>query len=137
MWHSISGECEGRNDQNHWRVQIEGDTMKIKQRKEEDITIIQPIGRLDSSGIPEFSAVVNRTIQEGATKLILDFAQMDYMSSAGIRALIDGYKQITAKKGTMVFCSVNDDLNELFDVVQFDKIFTMYKSEFDALEALM
>ncbi len=111
--------------------------MKIKQRKEEDITIIQPIGRLDSSGIPEFSAVVNRTIQEGATKLILDFAQMDYMSSAGIRALIDGYKQITAKKGTMVFCSVNDDLNELFDVVQFDKIFTMYKSEFDALEALM
>ncbi|RJP31987.1 MAG: anti-sigma factor antagonist [Candidatus Omnitrophota bacterium] len=111
--------------------------MKIEKRTEGDITILQPVGRLDGSGIPEFSASLNRTIQEGAKKLILDFSRMDYMSSAGIRTLIEGNKNMTAKKGLLVFCSVNKDLNELFEVVQLGKIFKIYKSEFDALEALM
>ncbi len=111
--------------------------MKIEQRTEGDITILQPIGRLDASGLPEFTSTLNRTIQEGAKKVLLDFSKMDYMSSAGIRALIEGNRNLAAKKGTMAFCAVNEDLNELFEVVQMGKIFKIYKTEFDALEAMM
>ncbi len=111
--------------------------MKIDRRNESDVIILQPNGRLDAGALSEFTACLNREINEGARKILLDFSQTDYMSSAGIRALIEGQKQLAAKNGTMAFCSINDQLQELFEVVQLGKIFKIYRSEFDALDAMM
>lgn len=111
--------------------------MKIDVRKESDVTIVKPIGRMDFNSLMEFSALMNKTIQSGAQKLLLDFSELEYMSSSGIRTIVDCQKQIQAQKGTMAFCMLNEQIKELFQVVQLDKFFKIYRTEFDALDKLM
>ncbi|MBN2329768.1 MAG: STAS domain-containing protein [Candidatus Omnitrophica bacterium] len=111
--------------------------MKIDIRKESDVTIVKPVGRMDFNSLMEFSALMNQTIQAGAHKLLLDCSELEYLSSSGIRTMVDCQKQIQAQKGTMAFCMLNEQIKELFQVVQLDKLFKIYPTEFEALDKMM
>jgi len=110
--------------------------MKIVQRTESDVTVFRPEGRIDWSSLSEFSSALNRSIQEGAKKVLIDFSQTDYMSSAGLRALTDLLKQMEEAGGEIALCSLNESLKELFRIVNFDKVFTIYENEFEALDRM-
>ena len=111
--------------------------MKIDIRTESGTTIIKPNGTMDFAGLSEFSATLNRTIIDGATKVLLDFSTLEYLSSSGIRSLMEGMKLLEPKGGTLAFCSLNAQLKELFEVVQLTKLFPIYETEFEALDALI
>ncbi len=111
--------------------------MKIDARTESDVTVIKPEGRMDFNALMEFSALLNRTVQGGAKKVLLDFSALEYLSSSGIRTIVESQKQIDAVKGTLAFCSLNTQIKELFQVVQLDKMFKIYPSEFEALDEMM
>jgi anti-sigma B factor antagonist len=112
--------------------------MKIDKRIESDVAILVPGGRIDMATLHEFSACIRDTIDEdNMCKVLIDFSKTDYMSSAGIRAIIEGLKKLEDKKGTLAFCSLTENLKELFSVVQLDKVIKIYPSEFEAMDALM
>lgn len=111
--------------------------MKIETRNESDVTIIKPVGRMDFNALSEFQSILNTKIQGGAKKILLDFSQLEYLSSAGIRALMDGMKQLEPNGGKLTFCSLNSQILELFEVVQLKKVFKIYNSEFEALDELI
>ncbi|MDX9754571.1 MAG: STAS domain-containing protein [bacterium] len=112
--------------------------MKIKKRIESDIAVLIPDGRIDMGSLNEFSNAINYAIEtEGMRKVLIDFSCTEYMSSAGIRALIEALKKLEAKKGKLAFCTPSDTLKELFSVVQLEKVIKIYNSEFEALDAMM
>ncbi|HQH74614.1 MAG TPA: STAS domain-containing protein [bacterium] len=111
--------------------------MKIEVRNESGVAIIKPDGRMDFNALSEFTGALNRSIQEGANKILIDFSSLEYMSSAGIRALMEGMKRLEPRHGVMAFCDLHPQIKELFEVVQLNKIFPIYSSEFEALDALM
>lgn len=111
--------------------------MNVDIRTESDVTIIKPSGRMDFNALMEFSALLNQTLQGGARKMLLDFSDLDYLSSSGIRTMVECQKQVDAQKGTLAFCSLNSQIKELFQVVQLDKVFKIYPSEFEALDHMM
>ncbi len=111
--------------------------MKINERIESDVFVIQPEGRLDVSVLSEFTACLNRTIQEGADKILLDFSKTNYMSSACLRSLIEAYKDMKVEGKILAICSPNEQLNELFKVVYLAKTITIYKSVFEAIKSLL
>ncbi len=111
--------------------------MKVDQRQESDVAILTPQGRIDAAGMNDFSAALNTAIQMGNKKILIDFSQADYMSSAGIRVLIETKKKVEAEKGEIAFCSVNEQLLELFEVVRIDKVFHIYPTEFAALDKMI
>ena len=111
--------------------------MKIDVRTESDVTIIKPEGRMDFNALMEFGSLMTQTIDGGARKILLDFSELEYLSSSGIRTIVDCQKQADAKKGMLVFCALNAQIKELFQVVQLDKVFKIYKTEFEALDHMM
>lgn len=111
--------------------------MNIIQRLESDITIIQLEGRLDWNGLPEFSSVIAQNAEAGYTKILLDFSKTEYMSSAGIRALIEAMQRLESKGGKLAICSPSESLQELFEVVQLNKIIKIHPNEFTALDNMM
>ncbi len=111
--------------------------MKIDVRTESDITIIQPHGRMDFNALNEFSSIVKKNIQDGATKILLDFSNLEYLSSSGIRTLVECQKSVESQKGIFAFCALNAQIEELFQVVQLDKVFKIFPSEFEALDKMM
>lgn len=111
--------------------------MNIKVRTESDITIVSLDGRMDWKALSEFTGTVAQLVDTGSTKVLLDFEKMEYMSSAGIRALIECMQTVEGKGGKFGICSPNTAILELFKVVQLEKVMKIYKTELDAIEKLM
>ena len=80
-------------------------------------------GRLDTTTAPQLEAEFKQNLG-GVEKLVLDFAALDYLSSAGLRVLLGAQKAMN-KQGEMVIRNVNDTINEIFEVTGFIDILTI------------
>lgn len=80
-------------------------------------------GRLDTTTAPQLEAELKQSIADN-TVLILDFAKLEYISSAGLRVLLAAQK-VMNKQGKMVIRSVNDVISEVFEVTGFADILTI------------
>lgn len=80
-------------------------------------------GRLDTNTSPDFEKELQSSL-EGVEELILDFSQLDYISSAGLRVLLSTQKQMN-KQGTMVIRNVNETISEVFEITGFVDILTI------------
>ena len=97
--------------------------MTINQNLNGDILTVIPEGRLDTNTSPELEAVLDQNI-EAANELILDFAGIEYISSAGLRVLLAAFKKM-GKKGGMKVIHVQDMIMEIFEVTGFTDILTI------------
>ena len=80
-------------------------------------------GRLDTTTAPQLEAEFKQST-DGVEKLVLDFAGLEYLSSAGLRVLLATQK-IMNKQGKMVIKNVNETISEIFEVTGFVDILTI------------
>ena len=80
-------------------------------------------GRLETTTAPELEAVIKSEL-DGVTDLTLDFAKLDYISSAGLRVLLSAHKMMAAQ-GSMKVVNANEIVNEIFSVTGFADILTI------------
>ncbi len=80
-------------------------------------------GRLDTMTAPRLEADIKSSI-DGIEKLFLDFASLEYISSAGLRILLSAQK-IMNKQGSMVIRNVNEDVMDIFDITGFSDILSI------------
>jgi len=80
-------------------------------------------GRLDTTTAPELEAELNQSMP-GAESLTLDFAKLEYISSAGLRVLLSAHK-VMAQKGGMKVIHANEIVMEVFEVTGFADILTI------------
>lgn len=77
-------------------------------------------GRLDTTMAPELEkALVSE--MEGLESLVLDFANLEYISSAGLRVLLGAQKRMN-RQGEMKVRNANEDILEIFEVTGFADI---------------
>ena len=81
------------------------------------------VGRLDTTTAPELEASLKESFA-GVEKLTLDFAGLEYLSSAGLRVLLAAQK-VMNKQGEMIIKNVNDTINEIFEITGFIDILTI------------
>ncbi len=112
------------------------DYMDIKQDKRGDIVILDLVGRLDANTSGELEAVVIPLIDGGEKKIILDFSDLEYISSAGLRLLLLAAKKLRNNKGEIILCSMKDFIKEIFEISGFTPIFTIMDNKEAALEKL-
>ena len=80
-------------------------------------------GRLDTTTAPDLERELKASVT-GITELIMDFAKLDYISSAGLRVLLSAQK-IMSKQGAMKIIHVNEMVMEVFEVTGFSDILTI------------
>ena len=80
-------------------------------------------GRLDTTTAPQLEAELKQNVN-GVEKLVLDFAKLEYLSSAGLRVLLAAQK-VMNKQGEMIIKNVNETINEIFEVTGFIDILTI------------
>lgn len=97
--------------------------MEISKKSEGSTLEIAVTGRLDTTTAPMLEAELKRSI-DGVTELYLDFAALEYLSSAGLRVLLAAQK-VMNKQGKMVIRNVNDTIAEVFDITGFSEILTI------------
>ena len=80
-------------------------------------------GRLDTITSPDLEAKINEATPD-ATKLIMDLAKLDYISSAGLRVLL-GAVQAMDGKGDMVVRNLTQSVKEVFELTGFSRLFNI------------
>ena len=93
-------------------------TIEIKKNAEE--TIIELVGRLDTTTAPALDKAISSDI-EGAKKLVIDFKSLEYISSAGLRVLLGAQKKMQ-KIGSMKVINVCEEVMEVFEMTGFADI---------------
>ena len=109
--------------------------MEISTRTSNDIHIVAIAGNLDSTTSPEAQKALNAVLA-GARKVALDFSELDYISSAGLRVLLGAAKQLRASGGTLRMFGLNQSVREVFEISGFSAILAVYPSEAEALGAM-
>ena len=80
-------------------------------------------GRLDTTTAPQLEVEFKQSLS-GVEKLVLDFTDLEYLSSAGLRVLLSAQK-VMNKQGEMIIKNVNETINEIFEVTGFVDILTI------------
>lgn len=80
-------------------------------------------GRLDTLTSPDLEAKINDVVDD-ATKLIMDLADLEYISSAGLRVLL-GAAQAMEDKGEMVVHNLTQSVLEVFELTGFSHLFNI------------
>lgn len=97
--------------------------MTITTKREGSILTITLAGRLDTTTAPQLEAELKRSA-DGINLLVFDFSALDYISSAGLRILLNMQKQMN-KQGTMIIRHVNNVIADIFDITGFADILTI------------
>ena len=93
-------------------------TIEIKRNAEE--TTIKLVGRLDTTTAPALDKTINEDVAE-VKNLVLDFKELEYISSAGLRVLLSAQKKLQ-KIGSMKVTNVREEVMEVFEMTGFADI---------------
>lgn len=110
--------------------------MEFRITTEGKATVITLTGRLDAVTAPEYEQRVRELIEGGAIRFVVDFQQLDYISSAGLRGLLVTAKLLKVKGGQLRFANVTGTVREVFDISGFKAIFPMDDSVAASLAAI-
>jgi anti-sigma B factor antagonist len=109
--------------------------MEISISESGDVRIFSFQGNLDTATAPEAESQINGLLEAGAQKLLVNFENLDYISSAGLRVLLATAKKLKPGGGDLKICCLNQTVQEVFDISGFSTILSVTATEEEALGA--
>lgn len=103
--------------------------MEIKEIKKDAIMILEVDGRLDASTSPALEQKFLSLLEQGYNDLVIDFSQLQYISSAGLRVLLLAAKRTSASGGRLALCALKDNIREVFEISGFTAIFQIHPTQ--------
>jgi len=100
--------------------------MEINKTFENGELIVALKGRLDTITAPELESSLNGQISQ-AKRVVFDFKELEYLSSAGLRIILSSQKEVTANKAEMVIKHVNETIMDVFEMTGFSSILNIEK----------
>lgn len=97
--------------------------MNIEKKREGTSLTLSLEGRLDTNTAPLLETVVKEDL-DGVTDVVMDFENLSYLSSAGLRVLLMAQKKMNSQ-GTMVIRHVNKTVHDIFELTGFLNILSI------------
>ncbi|MDP9313505.1 MAG: STAS domain-containing protein [Chloroflexota bacterium] len=113
--------------------------MEINHRRLNRVDVVGVTGRLTAAEAPELQERINALFNEGRYRILLDFANLEYISSPGLRVLIEARKRAREWKitdfdrGDVRIVNLPPRIKEVFDLTGFTSLFHIYN---DVVEAV-
>ena len=108
--------------------------MKLNSSKHGEVNLVQVAGRLDANSSPELEKELVNLLESGEKNFIIDLAELDYISSVGLRVLLMAAKKAKTSNGKVVLNSLREHVLEVFKIAGFTAIFPVFANREEALE---
>ncbi len=106
----------------------------VSQEERGNVLILRISGRLDATSSPMMEKKIVSLIDAEQYRLLLNFENVEYLSSAGMRLLLSTTKKLKSKEGKMVVSSLAENVLEVIKMAGFDHILNICDSEDLALK---
>ena len=107
--------------------------MDISSETKDNITVVRFEGNLDTNTSTDAQDYLNNAIDGGASKVVVCFDKVDFVSSAGLRVLLATAKKLGGGGGALRVCGLNETVAEVFEISGFNTILNVFPSETEAL----
>ena len=110
--------------------------MEILDERIGDTFVVTAQGRLDSGASAVFAEKVGALITSANPKLLIDFAEVDFVTSAGLRAVLVLVKKVKAAGGSFALCAVQEPVREVLDITGFTDMLRIHTARAEAIAAM-
>lgn len=107
--------------------------MEVTVKEVSEVRVLLFEGNLDTNTAPQAQAQIDELIDGGSSKILINFDDLNYISSAGLRVLLATAKKLKATSGDLKICGLNQTVQEVFDISGFSSILSVVATEEDAL----
>ena len=107
--------------------------LDIEHEKKDAVTVVYFMGKMDTRTSPEAEKYVNGLLDEGETNILMNFEELDFISSTGLRVILATGKKLMASSGKLTLCSPNITVNDVLKMSGFNRMFGVFETEEDAL----
>ena len=107
--------------------------MEVTTAARQGATVLSITGRIDTVAAPMLEQAINRAIEGGERKILLDLADVPYISSGGLRVLLATAKKLKSPGDRYGLCCLSADVHKVIRLAGFTSIFPIYPSEGEAL----
>ncbi len=108
--------------------------MEILESKDGEVHVLAPKGSLNTQTSPKLEQKLQALLASKGRRLVVDFKNVDYLSSAALRVLLMITRRLVRAHGRLVLCAMSDDLKKVFSISGFDRDFTILASRGEAVE---
>ena len=110
--------------------------MKFSSTKSNNIVIIRIEGKLDANTSEEFQRNMTGLLTKGEKKFAIDCSELEFVSSAGIRAFLWIAKELQKLEGSLSISSLNDNVSRVFNITNLRSVFPIYNSTDEAIKKM-
>ncbi len=112
------------------------DAMDLDVERSGNTLVVNFGGRLDGVNSRDFEAALNSEIGDSDCSVVVDLSGLDYISSAGLRAILLITKAVKAKGGSFALASLPTQIEEVFRISGFDRIIPILASKEEAIKSV-
>ena len=110
--------------------------MELAEFSQDGVTIVEARGRIDSTSSRQFAVRLSALIEAGAQRLLVDFSQAVYISSAGFRALLAAGKLSEEQGCQFGLCGLSNEVYRLFEIGAFLDLFQIFGSRYEGVQRI-
>lgn len=110
--------------------------MKTTIVEQSGVIVVEVEGRMDAGNAQAFEDVCKEQLAAGVQNLVIDFAGVEYTSSAGLRGILVVAKAAKANKASLVICDLQPQVAEVFTISGFMSILSIHKTRQEAITSL-
>jgi anti-sigma B factor antagonist len=102
--------------------------MTIASRQVGDKVVLAVAGRMDAENAPEFEKNCQSWIGQGITSLVVDVAELEYVSSMGLRSFMSVGKTLQDKGGSLRIARQTGLVKQVFEITRLNSVFPPHES---------
>ena len=112
------------------------DLLTIQVREEDGVTVVKPEGFVNAHTVRQFERALEELVKQGRYTLLLDCGQLNYISSAGLGAIMGLVEPVRANGGDILLCNLQKNVYEIFDTLGFTQLYRVFATDGEALQSL-
>jgi len=109
--------------------------MQIATQEQGAVSVVAVAGRVDSATAPELENALKRLVEAEKTQIVLDLLGVEYMSSAGLRAMVSTLKAVKRVNGDLRVANPSSRVDEVLRLAGLSSIFAIYPSREAAISS--
>jgi len=110
--------------------------MEVKRINENGVSLLSLHGRFDAAAAPDAESVFKDFINENPDRVVVDLADVEYISSGGLRVIIMLAKSIEKSGGALRLCALSPFVSEVFELTNLGKRYVLCDSREEAVASL-
>ena len=107
--------------------------MEIATQEYKRVAVMSVAGRVDSSTAPELESQLNLLVDGGKNHIVLDLKDVEYMSSAGLRAMVSTLKKVKRVNGDLRLANPSPRVEEVLRLAGLTSIFSIHPTQEEAV----